>query len=189
MLQFLLGLVLFFGMHSMSIVALPLRDKFAAKSELAWKALYGIVSLIGIVLIARGYADLRQTPTVLYVSPAWLRHVSAILLLPIFILFITHYFPGRIKDVIKHPQLVAVKFWALAHLLVNGTLADVLLFGSFLLWAVADRISMKNRVARPIQGEPESKINDVIVVVTGLILYAATVFWFHKMLFGVKPFM
>lgn len=186
--QLLLGLVLFFGMHSMSIVALPLRDKLAAKSELGWKSLYGVISLIGIVLMARGYADLRQVPTLLYVSPSWLRHVAAVLLLPTFVLFLAPYFPGRIKSAVKHPQLVAVKIWALAHLLVNGTLADMLLFGAFLLWAVADRISMKSRIARPIPGAPESRANDVVVVVVGLTLYAVTVFWLHEMLFGVRPF-
>ena len=157
MLQLLLGLVLFFGMHSMSIVALPLRDRLAAKSEIGWKSLYGIVALIGIILMARGYADLRQAPTLLYVSPVWLRHVAAVLLLPTFVLFLAPYFPGRIKSALKHPQLVAVKIWALAHLLVNGTLADVLLFGSFLLWAVAARISMKSRIARTVPGAPESR--------------------------------
>ena len=186
--QLLLGIVLFFGIHSMSIVALPLRDKLVAKSELGWKLVYGIVSLIGIVLIARGYADLRQAPILLYASPHWLHHVSAVLLLPTFVLFLAPYFPGKIKTAVKHPQLVAVKIWALAHLLVNGTLADVLLFGAFLLWAVVDRISMKSRDARPVPGVPESGANDVIVVVLGLILYTGTVFWLHEVLFGVKPF-
>lgn len=187
MAQFLLGMVLFFGIHSISIVALPLRDSLAAKSDLGWKAVYAIISLLGIVLIARGYADLRQAPTLLYTSPGWLRYVSAVLLLPTFIFFIAPYFPGKIKTALKHPQLVAVKLWALAHLLVNGTLADVLLFGAFLLWAVGDRISMKRRNARPVPGTPESAANDVIVVVLGLALYAGTVFWFHEMLLGVNP--
>ena len=188
MAQLVLGLVLFLGMHSMSMVALPVRDKLAAKSELGWKMLYGVVSLIGIILVARGYADLRQTPTLLYVTPAWLRHLAAVLLLPVFVLFLAPYFPGRIAGAVKHPQLVAVKTWAFAHLMVNGTLADVLLFGSFLLWAVADRISMKNRVSRPVPGAPEFRYNDAVVVGVGLMLYAATVFWLHEMLFGVRPF-
>lgn len=188
MLQLLLGLALFFGMHSMSIVALPLRDKLAAKSEIGWKILYGSVSLVGIILVSRGYADLRQAPTLLYVSPIWLRHVAAILLLPTFVLFLTPYFPGRISNAVKHPQLVAVKIWALAHLLVNGTLVDVLLFGSFLLWAVVERISMTNRVTRSVPSVPQSKANDFIVVVVGLAVYATTVFWLHETLLGVRPF-
>lgn len=188
MLQLLLGIVLFFGMHSASIVALPLRDRLVAKSENGWKAVYTVASLIGIVLIVRGYADLRQTPTLLYVTPFWMRHVAALLLLPVFAFFIAPYFPGRIKSALIHPQLVAVKLWAFAHLLVNGTLADVLLFGSFLAWAVADRISLKNRVVRPIPGAKESKANDIIVVVVGLALYAAFALLLHERLFGMRPF-
>jgi uncharacterized membrane protein len=186
--QLIVGLVLFFGMHSVSIVALPLRDRLAARSEQGWKALYGLVSLIGIVLVTRGYAELRQDPTLLYVSPVWLRHVAAAFTLPIFVLLLAPYFPGRIKSVIKHPQLIAVKLWAVAHLLVNGTLADVLLFGSFLVWAVADRISMKNRPVRPISGAPASAANDIVLVVVGLALYVALVLWLHELAFGVRPF-
>ena len=188
MLQLLIGLVVFFGIHSVAIMALPLRDKMAAKSEMGWKALYTIASLIGIVLMVRGYAELRLTPTVLYVPPIGLRHVAAILMLPAFAFFIAPYFPGRIKTALKHPQLMAVKTWALAHLLVNGNLADVLLFGSFLIWAVVDRVSMKKRIARPLFGAPESKANDVIVVVVGLLLYLAFVMWGHEALIGIKPF-
>ncbi|MDH3337569.1 MAG: NnrU family protein [Gammaproteobacteria bacterium] len=188
MLQLLLGIVLFFGIHSASIVALPIRDTIAAKSENGWKAIYAIISLAGIVLMVRGYADLRQTPAVLYVTPVWMRHVAALLMLPVFSFFIAPYFPGRIKTALKHPQLVAVKTWAVAHLLVNGTLADVLLFGSFLIWAVVDRVSLKNRVARPLPGAPESKTNDVIVIVVGLVLYAVFAFWAHEALFGVRTF-
>jgi len=183
-----LGIVLFLGMHSVSIAALPLRDRLAAKSELGWKAFYSLVSLVGIVLIVTGYGELRQSPTILYESPVWLRHVAALLLLPVFVLFLAPYFPGRIKSALGHPQLVAVKLWAVAHLLVNGILADLLLFGPFLVWAVADRISMKGRPARPLPGAPESKANDAIIVVGGLALYAAFVIWFHEMLIGVSPF-
>jgi len=188
MLQLLLGLVMFFGIHSVAIVALPLRDRMAARSELGWKAMYGIASLIGIVLMVRGYSELRLTPTVLYVPPVGLRHLAALLMLPVFAFFIAPYFPGRIKQALKHPLLVAVKLWALSHLLMNGNVADVLLFGSFLIWAVLDRASMKGRVARPLPGAPESKANDIIVVVVGLLLYVAFVFWGHEALIGMKPF-
>ena len=186
--QLLPGLVLFFGMHSISIAALPFRNRLAAKSELGWKALYATVSLIGIVLMTRGYVDLKQVPTLLYVSPGWMRDVAAVLLLPTFVLFFAPYFPGRIKSTFGHPQLAAVKLWALAHLLVNGTLADVLVFGSFLVWAIADRVSMKSRIARPVSGAHESRFNDILVILVGLALYAATAFWLHGMLLGVAPF-
>ena len=188
MLQLLIGIVLFFGMHSASIVALPVRDRMVARSENAWKGIYTLASLAGIVLMVRGYAELRATPTILYVAPFWLRHVAALLLVPVFVFFIAPYFPGRIKTALKHPQLVAVKLWAFAHLLVNGTLADVLLFGSFLVWAVVDRISLKNRPERPLPGAPESGANDIIAVVIGLALYGVFAFWAHEWLFGMRPF-
>lgn len=187
MLQLITGLALFFGIHSVSIVALPLRDSLAAKSDIGWKLVYSVISLAGLVLIVRGYAELRLTPTILYTPPIWLYHLAALLLLPTFVLFFAPYFPGRIKSAIKHPQLVAIKLWAMSHLLVNGTLADVLLFGSFLLWAAADRISMKRRSTRAVPGAPASKANDAILVVVGLLVYAAFVLWFHEMLIGVKP--
>jgi len=148
---------------------------------------YGAVSLVGLILMSRGYAELRLTPRILYVAPVWLYHVTAVLLVPVFVLFLAPYFPGRISSATKHPQLIAVKLWAVSHLLVNGTLADMLLFGSFLLWAVADRISMKRRTTRAVPAVAESKANDFIVILLGSIVYAATVFWFHEMLFGVRP--
>lgn len=185
--QLILGLALFFLFHSISIINLPLRDKLAANSEVAWKVFFGIISGIGIVLMIKGYGDLKFSPTILYVSPTWFQHVAALLLLPVFVLFFAPYFPGRISRGAKHPQLVAVKLWSVAHLLVNGTLADVLLFGSFLVWAVADRISMKRRPSRPVPGLPVSNTNDIIVVVLGLAVYGAFVFWLHEVLFGVKP--
>jgi uncharacterized membrane protein len=184
----LVGLLLFFGMHSIAIVALPLRDRLAAKSDIGWKILFGLISLVGIVLISKGYAELRQSPTVLYVLPAWSRHIAALLLLPAFVLFLAPYFPGRIKSTFAQPQLIAVKAWAIAHLLVNGTVADSLLFGSFLVWAVADMLSMKNRVSRPLMGAPESAVNDIILIIAGLGLYAVFVFWAHEILIGVRPF-
>jgi uncharacterized membrane protein len=188
MLEFALGLLLFFGTHSISMMMLPLRDRLAAKSEIAWKLVYGAISLVGLVLIARGYAELRMTPYVLYVAPVWLQHVAALLLLPMFVLFFAPYFPGRISTAAKHPQLVAVKLWAVAHLLVNGTIIDLVLFGTFLLWAVANRISLNNRPARAVPGLPEAKTNDLIVIVLGLAVYVATVFWLHGLVIGIKPF-
>lgn len=184
----ILGLVLFLGMHSSSIVAESFRNRMAAKSELLWKAVYGIVSLVGIVLIVKGYASARLDPVLLYVPPVWLKHVAALLLLPVFVLFFAPYLPGRIKTATKHPQLVAVKLWAIAHLLVNGTLADVILFGSFLAWAVIDRISLKRRAERPVPAAPRKGVNDVLLVFLGLGVYAIFVLWLHQAWFGVAPF-
>lgn len=186
--QLVLGLALFLGTHSISIFAEGFRDRMAAKSEIGWKAVYGLIAIAGFILIVRGYAAARMEPTILYSPPLWLRHLAAVLQLPVFILFFAPYLPGRIKTAAKHPQLVAAKLWAVAHLLVNGTLADVVLFGSVLAWAVADRISMKRRQPRALPGAPESALNDVILVVAGLGAYAAFSFWLHAAWIGVAPF-
>lgn len=187
MLILLLGMLLFFGTHSISAIALPLRDRLAARSEGAWKTTYSLLSLAGLVLIVIGYGQARQDPTVLYTPPAWLYSVVPILLLPTFILFLAPYFPGWIKTKTKHPQLVAVKLWALAHLLVNGTLADVLLFSAFLVWGGAVRVSLKRRPVRPVPAAPPSKANDFILVVLGLAVYGLFAFWLHARWFGVDP--
>ena len=188
MILLVLGLVLFLGVHSVSIFAEPFRDRMAAKNEGLWKGGYALASLAGIVLVCMGYADARTAPTPLWASPGWMSHVAALLLLPVFVLFVAPYLPGRISAAAKHPQLVAVKLWALAHLLVNGNLADVVLFGGFLAWAVADRISLKRRTPRTLVTAPPSGANDAIAVVLGLAIYVGFVFWAHAALIGIAPF-
>jgi uncharacterized membrane protein len=152
-----------------------------------WQGLYSLVAIGGFVLMLWGYGLARQDPTILYSPPMWLRHVNALLMLPVFPLLLAAYLPGRIKTATKHPMLAATKIWAFAHLLVNGALGDVLLFGGFLVWAVADRISLKRRPVRAVPGAPPSKINDVIAIALGLILYVAFVKWLHVRWFGVVP--
>jgi len=183
----IVGLVLFLGIHSIRIVAEPLRQRVVGQiGLLPFKAVYGVVSLVGLVLIVYGYGMARMEPVVLYQPPSFLRHLTMLLMLIVFPALLAAYLPGRIQSTLKHPMLVAVKVWALSHLLVNGTLADVLLFGAFLLWAVADRISVKRRTdSRPFVQLPASGLNDVIVIVGGLGLYLAFSFWLHPILIGV----
>jgi uncharacterized membrane protein len=184
----LIGLVLFLGIHSVSIVAPAWRDaQVAGRGEGAWKGIYSVAAAIGLGLMVYGYGLARQSPVVLYTPPAALRHVALLLLLPVFPLLFAAYLPGRIKTAAKHPMLLAVKFWALAHLLANGNLADVLLFGGFLAWAVADRISLKRRPVRPVPGGSARPANDLIAVAGGLVLYAVTLLWVHRWLIGVAP--
>ena len=184
-----LGLLLFFGVHSLSILAPGFRDaRIAAWGAGRWKLLYSLFSLVGFLLLIQGYAVLRLEPHIVYVPPDGLRHLAALLMLPVFPLLLATYLPGRIKRAAKHPMLVAVKLWAVAHLLANGMLADVLLFGGFLVWAVADRISLKRRPASTAPAASGSVVNDVIVVVGGLGLYAAFVMALHERLFGIAPF-
>ena len=186
MLFLILGLVLFLGIHSVSIVAEQWRDRSMQRmGENAWKGTYSLVSLAGFVLIVWGYGEARMDPVLLYSPPAWLRHVGMLVLLPVFPLVVSVYLPGRIQRGAKHPLLLATKLWAFAHLLMNGMLADLLLFGGFLIWAVADRISMKRRTQRPLPSLPESKINDVIVVVVGVGIYFVFVKWLHAALIGI----
>lgn len=184
----ILGLILFLGTHSISIFKPGLRtaviDRFGVP---AWQGVFGLVSLIGFVLIVEGYGNARATPIVVYDPPTMLRHITLLLMLPVFPLLLATYLPGRIQSAVKHPMLLAVKIWAFAHLLANGTLADILLFGSFLAWAVADRISLKHRIGPPVQGAPPSKVNDAIAIVGGLLLYLLFIFWLHHALIGVAP--
>lgn len=184
----IVGLILFFATHAVSIINEPWRDRVAARlGEWPWKGLYSLVAIAGLVLIVWGYGLARQEPVVLYTPPAWARHLGLLLMVPFFPLLLATYFPGRIQAATKHPMLAATKLWSLAHLLANGALADVTLFGAFLVWAVIDRISMQRRIQRPVPGAPASPWNDVVAVVSGLALYAIFVLWAHAWLFGVSP--
>ena len=186
--ELITGLVLFLGVHSLAIVAPGLRERGLARlGEGAWKGVYGLVSLLGFVLIVYGFGLARQSPEILYSPPAWLRHVTLLLMLPVFPLLFAAYLPGRIRTAAKHPMLAAVKLWAFAHLLSNGTLADVLLFGGFLAWAVADRISLKRRPPQALRIAPAGRWNDVLAVILGLAVYVLFIGWAHLRLIGVSP--
>ena len=184
----ILGLALFLGIHSVSIFAWQWRDaQVAQRGEKAWKGIYAVVSLAGFALLVYGYGLARQSPVLLYTPPTWARHLALLLLVPVFPLLVASSFPGRIKAAAKHPMLLATKLWAVSHLLVNGNLADVLLFGGFLAWAVADRISLKRRPVRAVPGMPAGPANDAIVIVVGLALYVVFLLWGHAWLIGVRP--
>lgn len=190
MTPFIVGLVLFLGIHSVGIFAPAWRDaQVARRGAVVWKGLYSVASVLGFVLLVVGYGWVRQTsPVVLYKPPTVLRHVALLLMVPVFPLLLAAYLPGRIQRAAKHPMLAAVKLWALAHLLANGTGVDVILFGAFLAWAVLDRIAIKRRAQpRVVPGAPPSAVNDVIAVVGGLALYGAFVMWVHLWLIGVSP--
>ncbi len=185
----LIGLLLFLGVHSVAIVAPGWRDaQLRRLGEPVWKGAYSALSLVGFLLLLYGWSLARQTPVVLYEPPRALRHLALLLMLPAFPLLLSTYLPGRISTAVKHPTLLSVKIWATAHLLANGTLNDVLLFGAFLAWAVADRIAVKRRaVPRRLPGGPPSPRNDAIAVAAGLLLYAVFIVWAHRWLIGVSP--
>jgi uncharacterized membrane protein len=186
MISLVTGLVLFLGAHSISIVSSDWRDRVVARiGKNAWQGVYSLIALSGIVLIAIGYGNARADPIIVYQPPPVLRYLSFALMIPAFPLLFATYLPGRIKTMARHPTLVAVKLWATAHLLANGSLADIVLFGSFLAWAVLDRISMKRRTARPIPGAPPSPFNDWVAVAGGLIVYAVLLYGGHGWITGM----
>lgn len=188
MLVLVSGLVILLGVHSISIVAPAWRESMVGRIGTgAWKGLYALASIAGFALVVWGYGLARQDPVVLYTPPTWTRHLAGILMLPVFPLLLATYLPGRISAAVRHPMLAATKAWALAHLLANGALADVLLFGGFLVWAVLDRISAGRRPARAVPGAPRSKWNDWIALVAGLAIYWLFVSGLHLRLFGASP--
>lgn len=187
----ILGLVIFLGVHSVRIVADDWRSqRIAQYGERRWKITYALISVVGLMLVAYGYGVARQTPVVLYTPPMWMRHLGSLLTVPAFILLTAAYVSGtRIKRAVGHPMVLGVKLWAIAHLLANGTLADVLLFGSFLVWAVFDyrAARRRDRVAERvyIAGPP---VKDAIAVVIGIVTWALFALWLHGPVIGTRPF-
>lgn len=187
----ILGLVLFLGMHSTRIVADGFRSAQVARLGVnGWKAIYSVVSIAGFVLLVYGYGLARESPAVLFVPPPWMRHVTALLTIPAFVLLAAAYVPGtRIKRAVGHPMVAGVKIWAFAHLLSNGTLADVVLFGAFLAWAVFDYVAARrrDRAAGTVYATgPVAR--DVTAIAIGLAAYVVFAFWLHAWWIGVRPF-
>ena len=187
----ILGLLLFLGVHSVRIVADDWRGRRVAHLGLKpWKGVVTIVSLIGFGLIVWGYGQARQTPVILYSPPLWTRHLAALLMLLSFILLTAAYVSGtRIKRAVGHPMVAGVKTWAFAHLLANGSLADVVLFGSFLVWSIADYVSARRRDRAAGVVYPAGPVaQDIKAVVIGIVAWVVFAFWLHGWLIGVRPF-
>ena len=186
-----LGLLLFLGIHSIRIVADGWRMARVARfGENRWKGLYSLASALGLGLVVWGYGLSRAEPVVLWVPPGWTRHLAALLTLPAFILIAAAYVPGsRIKAAVGHPMVAGVKVWAIAHLLSNGNLADVLLFGAFLIWAVADFRSARQRDrAAGVSYRPGTAARDGLVVAAGTGVWALFAGFAHLWLIGVRPY-
>ncbi|PQA86837.1 NnrU family protein [Hyphococcus luteus] len=183
---FLVGLIIFFGAHLFTGLARGARGALVAKlGEMPYKGLYSLVSLAGFVLIIIGWKT--ADASVLYVTPAWTRHITYLLVLIAFILLAAAYLPaGKIAAAAKHPMLAGVKLWAFAHLLVNGEVRSVILFGAFLAYGVIDRIAVKKRGETGRAAGPV--MNDGLAVVVGAGAYAAIAFWAHKYIAGVALF-
>lgn len=186
----ILGLAVFLGSH----VFVTMRSQRAAViahiGEWPYKGVFALVALLGVILIGYGFARYRASGGVdVWLPPRWTRHVADTLVWPSIICIVAAYIPGEIKRVLKHPMLVGVKLWALAHLVANGDLGSIMLFGSFLAWAVFDRIALKHRVDPQAPPVPANGYrNDFIAVVGGTLVYFALGLWFHPMVIGVPVF-
>jgi uncharacterized membrane protein len=186
----ILGLVVFIGAH----VFVTYRDQrgalIARLGEGPYKGLFSLTSIVGVVLIGWGFARYRATGWIdVWHPPAAMRHVTVLLMWPAVICATAAYIPGDIKRVLKHPFLVGVKLWAFAHLLVNGDLGSIILFGSILAWAVYDRITLKHRADTGASPIPiGGRRNDIIAIIVGTILYLGLGFLFHPLVIGVPVF-
>lgn len=192
MMVLIVGLILFLGVHLVP-TSPELRDGLKERiGEVPYKIIFSLLSLIGLVVIVLGFHKLQLHPgknPILWEPPVWTRHIAVALMLPAMIFLVAAVIPSRIRTAVRHPMLIAIKTWAFAHLIANGDLGAFLLFGSFLAFAVYDRISVKRRGAQGPLGAaaPSSPINDVIVIVLGVALYAALLFGGHQWLIGVSP--
>ena len=187
----ILGLLLFLGLHSVRIVADGWRSaQLARLGEKRWKGLYSLVAFAGLGLIIWGYALARQQPQVLWAPPMGLRHASGLLMLFSLILLAAANVPrNRIKTWVHHPMLLGTQLWAVAHLLANGGVADVLLFGGFLAWSSVDLYAAVRRDrAAGTRYQGGTMPGTLIAIGAGVALWLLLAFWLHGVLFGVRPF-
>jgi uncharacterized membrane protein len=187
LLVMILGLVLFLGVHTLTTQRALRARLIASWGEAGYKIGYALVALLGLALIVWGFADYRATGWIdVWHPPKALKHIAVVLMLPAVILVVASYLRGRIYTTLKHPMLAGVKLWAAAHLLANGDLGAIILFGSFLAWAVFDRISLKHRSDAGAPPIPVGGIgNDLIAVAVGVVAYLALAFVFHPVVIGV----
>lgn len=187
----ILGLAIFLGMHSIRIVADDWRTAQRNRyGEHKWKAGYSILSIIGFILIIIGYGMARQEPIILWAPPVAMRHIAALLTAISFVLISAAYVPrNSFKARLHHPMVLGVKVWAVAHLLANGSLADVILFGSFLIWAIfCFRAARQRDRAAQTHYSAGTARGTITAVIVGLVLWALFAFWLHSLLIGVRPF-
>jgi uncharacterized membrane protein len=185
------GLVLFLGMHAVRIPNEQRRAGMIARlGKNRYRGIYTAVSIAGLVLIVYGYGQARLDPVFVWSPPAAMRHIAALLMLFSMILLAACYVPmNHIKAKLQHPMTLAVKVWALAHLLSNGTLADIVLFGSFLAWAVLlFKSARKRAIPMSFSGDGPTKVGTMMTVVVGVLAWLVFAAWLHVQLIGVSPF-
>lgn len=186
MIYLLLGLIVLFGVHAVSLARGFRAAAIDHMGEVAYKTVYSILSLLGLALIVYGYGIYRASGYIpVWNPPVFLRHIALLLMLPSMILLVAAYAPAsRIKAAVKHPMLNAVKLWALAHLLANGDLGSIVLFVALLAYAVVDRIAVKRRGDAP-PPAPQGWTGDAVALVGGTAFYVVFAFWLHPILIGV----
>ena len=185
---FLLGLAVFFATHIFVTFRAARADAIATLGLNGYRAVFGIVSIAGLALIVWGFGQFHAQAPQIWSPPAFMRHITVGLMLFAVIFLTAAFIPSHIKMKLKHPMLASVKTWALAHLLSNGDLASILLFGSFLAWGVYARIAAKRRGDLGAATAPAGWTNDIIVVVIGIVIYLALGYAFHPMVIGVPVF-
>ncbi len=186
MLILVLGLALFLGMHAFSMARVPRAQMIGRLGEGGFKGLYTAVSLLGLALIIYGYGLYRAGGWIdVWSPPTWTKHLALLLNLPIFVLLAATNSGGRIHAAVKHPMLLAIKIWATAHLISNGDLGSILLFGGFLAWAVMARISLKRRAGVRMIAASGFTSRDWIAIGAGLVLWFVFARWLHPLLIGV----
>ncbi len=184
------GLVIFLGLHSIRIFAEEGRERSIARlGEGPWKGVYGLLALIGLVLIVWGFGDARASAPILWVPPVWTRHVVVLIMLFSMILLAAYGFKrSHIAVAVHHPMLWAVVLWSFAHLLANGSAADLVLFGAFLVWALLDLQSCHARDRVKGVAYPSPALGATVgAIVVGVVLWAALIGGLHLWLFGVSP--
>jgi uncharacterized membrane protein len=190
LLVLIVGLIVFLGLHSVRVFADGWRSsRIATWGEGRWKGLYSLGSLVGFALIVWGYSMARKAPVVLWNAPDWSRHATALLVLLAFILIAAAYSPpNHFKAALGHPMLLGTKAWAAGHLLSNGNLADLLLFGTFLVWAIVTFRSarIRDRLAHVTYPAGTAR-GTIIALVAGIVVWAAFAFYLHGLLIGVRP--
>lgn len=186
----ILGLVLFLGIHVFITRRDARADLIARIGEGGYKIAFSVISLVGLIMIVWGFATYRATGWIdVWYPPLWIKHLTIALMLPAVIMVAASYIRGRIYTTLKHPMLAGVKLWALSHLIANGDLGSIILFGSFLAWAVFDRISLKRRADSGAPPIPVGGVgNDAIAVGVGIVAYLALGFAFHPVVIGVPVF-
>jgi len=187
----IIGLFLFLGVHSVRIVADNWRTRTIERiGPHSWKGIYTLLSLAGFALMVWGYGEARQVPVILYDPPMFTRHLAALLVLLAFVLVAAAYVPGNhIKAAVGHPMYAGIKLWAFAHLLSNGRLADVILFGAFLAWSIVGFIASRRRDRRAGTVYPAGVAAlSALTVIAGFFAWAVFAFWAHRWLIGVGPF-